>query len=67
MWDVLSGDFDTSISEEACLKNVIDNTKSGSIIVFHDSEKAFKNLSYTLPKTLEFFAAKGYLFKSITI
>ena len=41
MWDVLSGDFDETLSKEQCLKNVIDNTVEGSIIVFHDSEKAF--------------------------
>ena len=41
MWDVLSGDFDESISNEQCLKNVMENTVPGSIIVFHDSEKAF--------------------------
>ncbi|MBC7641421.1 MAG: polysaccharide deacetylase family protein, partial [Flavobacterium sp.] len=54
MWDILSADFDFSISPEKCLDNVLKNLKSGSIIVFHDSEKAFKNLEYVLPKTLEY-------------
>src|SRR5258705_4978371 len=39
MWNILSGDFDTSISPKQCLDNVIRNAESGSIIVFHDSEK----------------------------
>ena len=65
MWDVLSGDFDLSLSKENCLKNVLTNTESGSIVVFHDSEKAFKNLEYVLPKVLEYFTEKGYVFKSI--
>lgn len=65
MWDVLSGDFDLSLSKEKCLKNVLKNTNSGSIVVFHDSEKAFKNLEYVLPKTLAYFTEKGYVFKSI--
>ncbi len=60
MWDVLSADFDISISSEKCLENVISNIQSGSIIVFHDSEKAFKNLEYTLPKTLLFLKENGY-------
>ena len=63
MWDVLSADFDTSISKEKCLDNVIKNTKSGSIIVFHDSVKAFPNLEYSLPKALKYWAAKGFIFE----
>ena len=65
MWDVMSGDFDLSLSKEKCLKNVLKNTNSGSIVVFHDSEKAFKNLEYVLPKTLAYFTEKGYVFKGI--
>ena len=60
MWNVLSADFDISITPQKCLENVIAHTKSGSIIVFHDSEKAFTNLQYTLPKALDFFSGKGY-------
>ena len=65
MWSVLSGDFDKNISKEKCLKNVLRNTKKGSIIVFHDSAKAFDRLEYALPKTLEHFSKQGYQFKSI--
>ena len=65
MWDVLSADFDTSISKEKCLDNVIKYTKSGSIIVFHDSFKAFPNLEYTLPTALKYWAEKGFLFDTI--
>ena len=61
MWDVLSCDFDQKTSQEQCLKNVTTNVNSGSIIVFHDSEKAFRNLQYTLPKTLKFLKEKGYV------
>lgn len=65
MWDVLSGDFDPSLSKEKCLQNVLKNTNSGSIVVFHDSEKAFKNLEYVLPRTLAYFTERGYVFKAI--
>lgn len=54
MWDILSGDFDQKISGEECLANVLTNITAGSIVVFHDSEKAFGRLSYALPKTLQF-------------
>ncbi|HMQ47445.1 MAG TPA: polysaccharide deacetylase family protein [Saprospiraceae bacterium] len=62
MWDVLSGDFDPMISEEQCLKNVIENAHSGSIVVFHDSLKASDKLMSVLPKVLAHFQEKGYTF-----
>jgi peptidoglycan/xylan/chitin deacetylase (PgdA/CDA1 family) len=61
MWDVLSVDFDIKITPKQCLENVLQNVKSGSIIVFHDSVKAFANLEYALPKTLEFLQQKGFV------
>ena len=65
MWDVLSADYDTSISPEKCLENVLQNVSSGSIIVFHDSVKAFPNLEYTLPKALKYWTAIGFVFDTI--
>ena len=65
MWDVLSADFDTKCSREQCLANVVLNSTAGSIIVFHDSEKAYSRLEYTLPRILKYYSGKGYLFKSL--
>ncbi|WP_197482073.1 polysaccharide deacetylase family protein [Polaribacter atrinae] len=65
MWSVLSADFDTTISNEKCLENVLKNTESGSIIVFHDSVKAAERMKYALPKVLKHFSDKGFVFKSI--
>jgi len=65
MWSVLSGDFDENLSREKCLLNVTGNAKPGSIIVFHDSEKAFSRLAFTLPRVLEMFAKKGYVFNKL--
>ncbi len=65
MWDVLSGDFDPHISAETCFKNVVDHAKEGSIIVFHDSLKAKEKLEEVLPKVLEHFANKGFIFDRI--
>lgn len=65
MWDVLSADFDTSISPQKCLDNVTKHTKPGSIIVFHDSEKAFPNLRFALPEVLKLFSGEGYRFEVI--
>ncbi len=65
MWDVLSGDFDPKTTPEKCYNNVIKNTKSGSVIVFHDSVKASENLKYALPKTIEYLLEKGFVFDVI--
>lgn len=65
MWDVLSADFDTSISKEKCLQNILENMQPGSIVVFHDSKKAFANLEYVLPKVLEFGKTKNWKFEKI--
>lgn len=62
MWDVLSGDFDPEISAEQCLDNVLKNTREGSIVVFHDSLKAWGKLQFVLPRVLEHFATQGFRF-----
>ena len=62
MWDVLSGDFDTTLSKEKCVNNVILQANFGSIIVFHDSKKAWERLEYALPRVLEHFKDKGFEF-----
>lgn len=66
MWDVLSADFDQSITNEKCLKNVVENIKPGSIIVFHDSQKASDNLKYALPKVLDFIDKKNFSYEIIS-
>ncbi len=66
MWSVLSGDFDPDISAEKCLHNVLLSTKAGSIVVFHDSEKAKEKMLFALPKVLEQFSKQGFTFERIT-
>ena len=65
MWDVLSGDFDTTITGEQCAQNVIQHAGPGSIIVFHDSAKAMDRLRVALPKVLSHFSKQGYQFKAL--
>jgi peptidoglycan-N-acetylglucosamine deacetylase len=62
LWDVLSGDFDPKLSKEACLQQVLTQSQNGSIIVFHDSLKAWNKLEYVLPKVLAHFQKEGYRF-----
>ncbi|WP_100610176.1 polysaccharide deacetylase family protein [Confluentibacter lentus] len=65
MWDVISIDWDKTVSKEICLDNVITKSTNGSIIVFHDSIKASKNMQYALPKVLKQFSEKGYSFNPL--
>lgn len=65
MWDVLSGDFSPNISAEVCLRKSIQYTRPGSIVLFHDSIKASKNMLYTLPRYLEHFSEQGYRFEAL--
>ncbi len=65
MWDVLSADFDKAVSAERCYQHVVRHTNNGSIVVFHDSEKAWDKMSNTLPLVLEHFSKKGFQFSAI--
>lgn len=65
MWSVLSADFDRSISPEQCLKNVTKNIHPGSIVVFHDSEKAWDRMKYALPKVLEYCNKQHWKIKAL--
>jgi len=65
MWSVLSADFDNSVSNEQCLKNIIKNTSNGSIVILHDSDKFIEKVKYVLPKVLEHFSRLGYEFKNV--
>ena len=62
MWDVLSGDYDATTPEEVVFERVKKYTRDGSIIVFHDSLKAKKNLYYALPRSIAYLQEQGYNF-----
>jgi peptidoglycan-N-acetylglucosamine deacetylase len=62
MWSLMSGDFDSGISREKCLDTILNKTKPGTIIIFHDSLKAKEKLEYVLPRYLQHFKEKGYRF-----
>ena len=64
LWDVISYDYE-NIQGEQCARNVLRNTKGGSIVLFHDNIKAEKNLKYALPRFLEHFSEKGFQFRSL--
>lgn len=65
MWDILAFDWKDSISEEQCAKNVISKARPGSIVVFHDSVKASRNMMFALPKVLHHFNESGFKFERL--
>lgn len=67
MWDVLSADFDLSIDANKCYEHVMQNVQTGSIIVFHDSQKCEEKLKVFLPKVLQALQEKGFGFGEITM
>ena len=67
MWSVVSRDYNRKISREWCLRGVLPHIKPGAIILFHDSEKSFVNMSYALPKTLEHIEKLGLKCKAIEL
>jgi len=62
MWTVLACDWDPNLDKELALTSLCNFSKPGSILVFHDSQKAASNLKALLPKVLEYFSAQGYTF-----
>ncbi len=64
MWDILSWDFKKNISSERLYKNVIDNVENGSIIVFHNNMKSYKNLKQNLENILLKLQKEGYTFST---
>jgi hypothetical protein len=66
MWDVMSGDFDESIDAHQVTSNVMNNATGGSIVVFHDTAKAFPRLEQALPAILSYFHNLGYRFESLS-
>ncbi len=65
MWDILSFDYQTHTHPRKCLHNVIKHLTAGSIVVYHDSEKSFRNMSYALPRTLEHIKSMGLACRTI--
>ena len=64
LWDVLSWDFSLSIAPNKVKKNVMKNTTQGSIIVFHNNQKSFQNLTSTLKETIQELKQKGFSFST---
>jgi len=62
MWDIISFDYDASMEAETIMKLIRRKSRPGTIVVFHDSIRAEKNLFEVLPKALAYWKGQGYSF-----
>ena len=67
MWSIVSHDYNRHLTPRRVLRNVIAEIKAGSIVVFHDSDKAFRNMSSALIHTLEYVKQQGWRCKIIEL
>ena len=65
MYDLVTRDYNYRLKGEEVLKNVKKYVRNGSIIVFHDSLRAERNLKYALPRAIEWLKDNGYEFRPI--
>jgi peptidoglycan/xylan/chitin deacetylase (PgdA/CDA1 family) len=65
MWDVLTKDYNPNIKIEKTIERIKKQITDGSIVVFHDSEKAYPQLALILPSILEFLHQKNFQFCSL--
>lgn len=63
MWDVVTRDYSPHMTPKGVLNVVKRYTRNGSIIVFHDSLKAEKNMREAMPRAIEWLLEQGYEFK----
>ena len=63
MWDVVTRDYSPHMTPEGVLNVVKRYVRNGSVIVFHDSLKAERNMREAMPKAIEWLLAQGYTFK----
>lgn len=65
MYDLVTRDYSRKLTPEEVFNNVKRFARNGSIIVFHDSLKAEKNMKAVLPKAIEWLRSRGYSFERI--
>ena len=65
LYDLVTRDYSRKLSPDQVFNNVRRYARNGSIIVFHDSLKAEKNMKEALPRAIEYLRARGYEFEAI--
>lgn len=65
MWSVLSADYDREMPKEKCAERVLKHIEPGAVVLFHDSEKAAKNMLYALEVLLKNAIEQGYRLEAL--
>ncbi len=61
-WDVITRDYNHDLTPEFVAGIVRRYARNGSIIVFHDSKKAAKNMLAAIQPSIDFLKSEGYDF-----
>ena len=67
MYDLVTRDYSKKLNPEQVFNNVRRYARNGSIIVFHDSLKAEKNMKAVLPRAIEYLRSLGYEFEPLPV
>ncbi len=67
LWDLITHDYDKNHTPEMILQAIKRYSRDGSVVVFHDSQKAKDNLFAVLQDAIDFWTEKGYIFQEIKI
>ena len=62
MWDVLAHDFNDRWTDDQRVHEVVDRTRPGTIIVFHDSLKCDGRMRRSMPRVVRRLLADGHTF-----
>lgn len=65
MWNILSADYNQDISPADVSIRVTENIEDGSIVVFHDSERAAVNMFFALTELLKKGSRLGFKFRAL--
>ncbi len=65
LWDLLTHDYNPRFTPERIMRAIRRYSRNGSIVVFHDSLKAQKNMLAVLPEAIEFWQAEGYELRTL--
>lgn len=65
MWDVVTRDYSPHLTPDEVFDNVRRYVRNGSVIVFHDSLKAERNMREAMPRAVRWLQEQGYEFKTI--
>lgn len=65
LWDLITNDFDRNLSPKEIMQNIQKYSRNGSIVVFHDSVKAAKNMLAVLPEAIKWWKEEGYEFRTL--